>query len=148
MGLNKIAEMRKTRGWTIDELSDRSGVPVSTIKKISAGITKRPNIETVKAIVHAMGFTLDDLDDESVLEEKRCPLPTRLCRKKTSLRMPPIFMKLLRNLLLKTILIKNVLKRPLGYLRYYSLMIDRIIFAISLPLPEQPCFAIFSASFM
>ena len=71
MGLNKIAEMRKTRGWTIDELSDRSGVPVSTIKKISAGITKRPNIETVKAIVHAMGFTLDDLDDESVLEEKK-----------------------------------------------------------------------------
>ncbi len=71
MGLNKIAEMRKTRGWTIDELSDRSGVPVSTIKKISAGITKRPNIETVKAIVHAMGFTLDDLDDGSVLEEKK-----------------------------------------------------------------------------
>ena len=73
MGLNKIAEMRKTRGWTIDELSDRSGVPVSTIKKISAGITKRPNIETVKAIVHAMGFTLDDLDDGSVLEEKMSP---------------------------------------------------------------------------
>ncbi len=71
MGLNKITEMRKSRGWTIEELSDRSGIPVSTIKKISAGITKRPNIETVKAVVHAMGFTLDDLDDEPVIETKK-----------------------------------------------------------------------------
>ena len=78
MGLNKITEMRKSRGWTIEELSDRSGIPVSTIKKISAGITKRPNIETVKAVVHAMGFTLDDLDDEPVIETKRCLHLTRM----------------------------------------------------------------------
>lgn len=73
MGLNKIADMRKSRGWTIEELSNRSGVPVSTIKKISAGITKRPNIETVKSIVHAMGYTLDDLDDGAETTEKASP---------------------------------------------------------------------------
>lgn len=67
--------MRKASGLTLDELSARSGVPVSTLKKISAGITKKPSIETIKSIVHAMGFTLDDLDSEAPdwLENKKSP---------------------------------------------------------------------------
>lgn len=63
MGLEKINEMRKFRGMEIDELSEKSGVPKGTLSKITAGITKHPSIENVKAIVHAMGFTLDDLDN-------------------------------------------------------------------------------------
>lgn len=63
MGLDKITEMRKSVNLTLDELAIKSGVPISTIKKISAGVTKNPNIETVKALVHAMGYTLDDLDN-------------------------------------------------------------------------------------
>ena len=48
---------------SIDELSEKSGVPKGTLSKITAGITKNPSIDTVKAIVHTMGFTLDDLDE-------------------------------------------------------------------------------------
>lgn len=79
MGLERISAMRKASGLTLDELSARSGVPVSTLKKISAGITKKPSIETIKSIVHAMGFTLDDLDSEAPdwLENKKSP-PTSL----------------------------------------------------------------------
>lgn len=75
MGLERISAMRKASGLTLDELSARSGVPVSTLKKISAGITKKPSIETIKSIVHAMGFTLDDLDSEAPdwLENKKSP---------------------------------------------------------------------------
>ncbi len=63
MSLVRINELRKKRGLTIDELSSMSGVPVSTVKKITAGITSNPSLDTVKAIVYAMGFRLDDLDD-------------------------------------------------------------------------------------
>lgn len=63
MGLEKINLMRKHVGMSIDELSEKSGVPKGTLSKITAGITKNPSVDNVKAIVHAMGFTLDDLDD-------------------------------------------------------------------------------------
>lgn len=62
MGLEKINEMRKIRGLTINELSKKSGIPKGTLSKITAGITKRPSIKTVQTIVHCMGFTLEDLD--------------------------------------------------------------------------------------
>ena len=63
MGLEKINEMRKYKGIGIDELCQMSGVPKGTLSKITAGITKNPSVDTVKAIVYAMGFTLDDLDN-------------------------------------------------------------------------------------
>ena len=62
MGLERINTIRKDKGITIEELSEKSGVPVSTLKKICAGITTNPNIETVKAIVKALECKLDDLD--------------------------------------------------------------------------------------
>lgn len=62
MGLEKINDMRKYVGMSIDDLSEKSGVPKGTLSKITAGITKNPSVDTVKSIVHAMGFTLDDLD--------------------------------------------------------------------------------------
>ena len=70
MGLEKITEIRKAKGISLEELSVLSGVPISTIKKISAGITKKPSIETVKSIVYALESTLDDLDDEPNLYKK------------------------------------------------------------------------------
>ena len=62
MGLERINTIRKDKGITIEELSEKSGVPVSTLKKICAGITTNPNIGTVKAIVKALECKLDDLD--------------------------------------------------------------------------------------
>lgn len=61
VGLEKITELRKKSGLSLEELSIKSGVPRSTLSKISAGITKNPNLETVQAICDAIGCTLDDL---------------------------------------------------------------------------------------
>lgn len=43
------------------ELSKLSGVPIRTINNILAGITENPTLETVKALAHALGCTLDEL---------------------------------------------------------------------------------------
>lgn len=64
MGLDKINEFRKMQGLSIEELASMSGVPKSTLAKISAGITANPNIDTVKAIAKALHCSLDDFDDQ------------------------------------------------------------------------------------
>lgn len=68
MGLEKIGEIRKARKMTLDELSLKSGVPTSTLKKISAGITTNPNLDTVQAIARALNCSLDDFDDNPKIE--------------------------------------------------------------------------------
>jgi len=59
----RMNELRKAKKMTLEELSEKSGVPASTLKKISAGITTNPNLDTVQAIAKALGCTLDDFDD-------------------------------------------------------------------------------------
>lgn len=63
MGLEVINDIRKRKGLSIEALSKESGVPIGTLSKITAGITKNPNLETVKAIARALDCTLDDFDD-------------------------------------------------------------------------------------
>ena len=61
-----ITRYRKQAGMTIDELSEKSGVPKGTINKIIAGITKAPTLENVKAIAYALGRRLEDFDESPV----------------------------------------------------------------------------------
>lgn len=71
MWLDAFTEMRKKSGMSIDEISAKSGVPKGTLSKISAGITKAPPLETMRKLVYAMGYTLDDLDEN--ISTKKSP---------------------------------------------------------------------------
>lgn len=62
MGLEKIALLRKALNMSVEELSEKSGVPLGTLSKISAGITKDPKLETVKAIARALNCSLNEFD--------------------------------------------------------------------------------------
>ena len=61
--LDRFNEMRKNSGMSLDEISEKAGVPKGTLSKITAGITKAPPLETMRKLVYSMGYTLDDLDD-------------------------------------------------------------------------------------
>lgn len=63
MGLEKIGELRKIKKMTLEELSTLSGISVSALKKISAGITTNPSLDTMQAIAKALDCSLDDFDD-------------------------------------------------------------------------------------
>ena len=65
MGLEIINTIRKERGMTVEQLSEASGVPLNTLKKICAGIATNPTLNTIKAIAAALGCTLDDFLDDS-----------------------------------------------------------------------------------
>lgn len=66
MWLDVFNEMRKSSGMSLDELSEKSGVPKGTLAKITSGITKTPSLETMRSLVYAMGYTLDDLDKKKI----------------------------------------------------------------------------------
>jgi len=57
---DQLRLQRKKAGMSIEQLASASGVPLSTLKKISAGITKDPQVETLRAIADALGCTLND----------------------------------------------------------------------------------------
>ena len=63
---SRINEIRREKKISIDDLSEKSGVPKGTLSKITAGITTSPTLDTVKAIARALGCRLDDLDDETI----------------------------------------------------------------------------------
>jgi transcriptional regulator with XRE-family HTH domain len=66
MWYDKLKKMKEESGLTTDEICLRSGVPLGTLNKIFANQTKNPKLETIKSIVHALGFTLDDLNDAGI----------------------------------------------------------------------------------
>lgn len=72
MWLDNLIRIKKESGKTLEEISEISGIPRGTLNKIFAGQTKDPQLNTIKAIVHCLGFTLDDLDDDASSTKQNC----------------------------------------------------------------------------
>ena len=69
MWLDSLVEMKRASGKTLRQISDEANIPLGTLNKIFSGQTNDPKYETIKAIVHCLGYTLDDLS----AEEKNSP---------------------------------------------------------------------------
>ena len=63
----KISEIRKSKNENRNVIA-KICVPISTLKKILSGVTKDPQIDTIKAIARALECTLEDFDDNSNLK--------------------------------------------------------------------------------
>lgn len=61
MWLPPLKEFKRESGKTIKQISEESGVPLGTLNKLFAGQTKDPKLETLRAVVHCLGHTIDDL---------------------------------------------------------------------------------------
>lgn len=66
MWLENLNRLKKNSGMTIEQIASASGVPKGTLNKLFAGQTKDPQLSTVSSVVHCMGYTLDDLSDDTV----------------------------------------------------------------------------------
>jgi transcriptional regulator with XRE-family HTH domain len=60
MDIQSIKKYMKQKKITYDELAQRSGLSISTIKKIFSGISQYPRIDTMQAIERALGITMDE----------------------------------------------------------------------------------------
>lgn len=61
--ISNLIQLKKKSGKTTKQISEESGVPLGTLNKLFAGQTQEPKFETIWAVVKALGFTLDDLDE-------------------------------------------------------------------------------------
>src|SRR3954463_3880349 len=56
----KIVDLRIRRGWTQEELADKTGVTVRTIQRIETGATQ-PRLYTLKALASVLGTEVESL---------------------------------------------------------------------------------------
>ena len=56
-----INNRRKELGMSIDDLVSKSGIPKSTLSKITAGINTNPTLSTVQALCKALECSLSDI---------------------------------------------------------------------------------------
>ena len=63
MGFEIINKLKKEKGITNAQLAEMSGVTLSTLDKITAGINTNPKLDTLQGICRALGCSLDDFDD-------------------------------------------------------------------------------------
>lgn len=60
-----LKKIKLESGMSIHEIATKSGLPEPTLEKIFSGATKSPGINTVQTVVHAMGYTLNDIDPDA-----------------------------------------------------------------------------------
>lgn len=62
-----LKKLMKEQKITVQELSNRSGVPFASIKSIRQGLSKNPRGDTLRALSTALGCTIDELDQSDVV---------------------------------------------------------------------------------
>ena len=62
----RLTAIRKERGMTVDQVVASSGVTKSTASKVFSGIETNPKMETLTALLGAMGATLSDIDTDTI----------------------------------------------------------------------------------
>lgn len=60
--LDLLKELKNKSGLTNAEIAQKSGISISSIAKIFAGIATNPSLDTIQCIVYSLGGTLDDID--------------------------------------------------------------------------------------
>ena len=70
----KLASLKETSKMTVRQISEKSGVPVSTVTRVLSGETMNPSFEVIKSIVQAMGGSVDEVAD---LVAKPAPAPVQ-----------------------------------------------------------------------
>lgn len=59
-----INRRKKELGLTNEDISQKTGITVSTLDKITAGKNGNPKLDTLQAIARALHCSLDNFDDE------------------------------------------------------------------------------------
>ena len=64
--MSRISSQLSTHNWSLKILSDNSGVPYETIKKIANGKISTPSLTSILKICLAFGCTLDYLAGKEI----------------------------------------------------------------------------------
>ena len=65
MWLDNLKELKKTKGMTCKQIANATQIPESTIKRIFAGDTDNPYVDTIRRIAIALDSSLDEIFAET-----------------------------------------------------------------------------------
>lgn len=65
MWLDNLKELKKSKGVTSKQIADVTKIPESTIKRIFAGETDNPYVDTLRRIAIALDSSLDEIFAET-----------------------------------------------------------------------------------
>ena len=68
MLLQKMQEMKDETKMTYQDIANKSGVPLSTVKRIFSGQTPDPGYTSVISIIEAMGGSDDDMKQSNTAQ--------------------------------------------------------------------------------
>lgn len=71
--IDKLRVLKAESSFSTREIANISGIPEPTLEKLFSGQTKNPGINTIQQLVHALGYTLDDLDSDKAVHSKTAP---------------------------------------------------------------------------
>lgn len=57
-----LRALKAKSNMSMREIAIKSGIPEPTLEKIFSGATKSPGVNTIQSLVHALGYTLNDID--------------------------------------------------------------------------------------
>lgn len=125
MTLEKLIKLKETRKLTNQQISDLSGVPLSTVTRIFNGQTDNPNFQTIADIVMSMDGSLDELLGlEKQYEDKDTDKDKLILLYQEILKTKNKYIKFLVALLTTImavfliLIIVDVLCGKIGYIRY------------------------------
>lgn len=79
---------KRELGLTNAQLSDKTGITISTIDKITAGANQNPKLGTLQAIARVIGCSLDDFDDSPPATSEFSPAALDIARQYDQLDVP------------------------------------------------------------
>ncbi len=57
-----LRSLKAESNMSMREIATKSGIPEPTLEKIFSGATKNPGVNTIQSLVHALGYSLNDID--------------------------------------------------------------------------------------
>ncbi|NLW13111.1 MAG: helix-turn-helix transcriptional regulator [Trueperella sp.] len=72
----RLRKLRMDHGLTLDELSERTGLPTSTLSRLETG-SRKPSLEQLLPLAKIYGLGLDDLIQPEAPMDPRINLPSR-----------------------------------------------------------------------
>lgn len=81
MGLEKINEYKKAKGFTNKKISELTGISISSLDKITSGENSNPKLETIKLICNVLGCSINDLVESNNVQSIFNELEQRMVQK-------------------------------------------------------------------
>ena len=124
MNIKRLKELKNLSGLTNEEISKKSGVPLSTVTRILSGQTDNPSIQTIKELVTVMDgsldyvFELDNPKESESEDESLLNLYKNIIKNKNrTIHILAIALGILGAVIV-FILLYDVLNGSVGYIRY------------------------------